>query len=254
MNTQKLSEATRPLGRPRIPIEVRLHIVELARRTTSARELRILLEQEREESEAAMEEPPETRARVPSLRSIESILAEYRKHGDEEASPVDLLHPDAMGLPLDSLRFLLRMTQLLRRKTGAWRHVLTQRHARWIWWVRQAAPDLPLEYLQILAGYLSTVEQAETTLGASLPSDWVVDFVAYNPWSSKDALDMYHEDIRWGRVHLAPEPESIGAFAIWPVEKDVKSSLLNLLFPAVSAIKSALKEIEAESEQEGDAP
>ena len=194
-----------------------------------------------------MEGPPETRAKIPSLRSIEGILAENRKQEDEEGAPADLLRPDAMGLPLDSLRFLLSMAHFVSLRTGQrWQDVLTERHCRWMWWVRKGAPDLPIEYLLILAGYLSMAEQVEKALGESLPCDWVVDFVVYRPWSSKDALDEYHEAIQWRKARSAPEPALVRASAIGLVKKDVMSEFLNLSFPTASAITRALKEIEAD--------
>ncbi len=217
-NLHKIAQP-RGRGRPRTATPVRLAIIERHREGYSAEEIVELLKGQFD--------------KVPMLRTVHKIIGEYKALTDAEKlndALLDILHLEHAGLPFESLPILLEVNSLIvnfnRRlvgrddmvesRTPGWSgstlpRRLTNRFARWVWWVHNAAPTATLEDKLPLARYLSVAEEAKDILNEDIPTDWVFGDLTFN-WLAEDvdedikddAATIYRDSVDKGILPKAP--------------------------------------------------
>ena len=81
---------------------------------------------------------------VPSVRTVQSIVSEYRQRGPSDPWSLAMAHGDEAKLVMPVLEELIEQTE-----GRAWQ--LTTDEARWIAAIRRVAPDLDLWQVYLLA-------------------------------------------------------------------------------------------------------
>ena len=117
----------------------------------------------------------------PALRTVQERVRRARVQEAQDMSGQWTLasaDPVSAGLVLDTIAAVIE-------DTGGGVHSLTVAHGRWVEAIRQARPDLPL----FSAWYLARMYVRRQNDGK--PTDDYDRFLAFAPWRSRDALELY---------------------------------------------------------------
>lgn len=115
---------------------------------------------------------------VPSVRTVQSIVSEYRQRGPSDPWSLAMAQGDEAKLVMPVLEELIEQTE-----GRAWQ--LTTDEARWIAAIRRVAHDLDLWQVYLLAREYAILNgRGESTGGADA-------YLAFAPWRSVEAARRY---------------------------------------------------------------
>lgn len=165
-------------------------IAELAATTASAAEIHRQLEQEAESGRADFR-----KGDVPSLRTLQDIVSDYRPPDDSGLWSLADADGDEAALVPPMLAVLANL--------GPFRH-FSREEARLVARIRRAAPDLPLGVPLFILALAYKLRRSR-----GMPTVDLDTFLGFAPWRGGVQRERYREALREGWIEPGPDYEAM---------------------------------------------